>query len=77
MKELFGIFAKLSFIFVLIYVVSAGFGQSVSVAPQKKKCGNGGGRWKTRNVKGNMWATSVAQAPLADDGNAYPAAPVM
>lgn len=67
-------FAKLSFIFIVVYVVAAGLGQTVQFQ-QPKKCG--GGRWKTRNVKGNMWGSPVVQAPLADEGNAYPAAPVM
>ena len=68
-------FAKLSFIFIVVYVIAAGLGQTVQLQQPKKKCGNG--RWKTRNVKGNLWGMPVVTAPLADEGNAYPAAPVM
>jgi hypothetical protein len=77
-KELFTVFAKLSFLFVVVYVIAAGFGQTVELLPSsdKKKCGTGGG-WRTRNVKGNAWGTPVVQASLADDGLAFPAAPVM
>jgi hypothetical protein len=74
-KELFGVFAKLSFLFVVVYVIAAGFGQTVELQPQRK-CGSGR-RWKTRNVKGNVWGAPVTQASLADDGLAFPAAPVM
>ncbi len=68
------VFAKLSFVLLVAWVVLAGFGMTTMPGARKQSAMK---RSKRQRGSGDIWATPVVQAPDAEDNLAFPAAPVM
>ena len=70
MERYMDIFGKLAFVLLAVWVVLAGLGYTTmpgkTKMPPPKKRGKGG-----------IWAVPVVTAQAAEDGLAFPAAPVM
>jgi hypothetical protein len=71
MNELYTTFSKLAFVLLAVWVVLAGLG--LTDAPWKKAVSQVKRKVETGNARGQVWAVPVTQAPMVEDGLAYPA----
>ena len=68
------VFLKLAFVFLVLWIVLAGLGFTTMPGTVKQAISK---KRRRQGATGNKWASGFVQAPSAEDGLAFPAAPIM
>lgn len=74
MEKYIGVFTKMAFILLAVWVVLAGLGKTTMPGTRKQAMRR---RAYKQPASGLVWNSGFVQAPSAEEGLAFPAAPVM